>query len=135
VWGKAGYRPVLRDVQSEFTSTFPAPEKLFTIEDLGGWTAVDKQFFDRDNGMLSHDPARAGSGSGWQSLSHALSHRPVAAVTNSAWQTPLKLGLTSAYLSLVVLIPIAALIGQATGAWRQGAWAALTNPQTLAALS
>jgi len=60
--------------------------------------------------------------------SHALSHRPVAAVTNSAWQTPLSWGLTSAYLSLVVLIPIAALIGQATGAWRQGAWAALTNP-------
>jgi sulfate transport system permease protein len=37
-------------------------------------------------------------------------------------------------LSVVVLIPIAALVGQATGAWQQGAWAALSNPQTLAAL-
>jgi ABC-type sulfate transport system substrate-binding protein len=53
VWGKAGYRPVLKDVQPEFASTFPVPEKLFTIEDLGGWPAVDKQFFDRDNGMVS----------------------------------------------------------------------------------
>jgi sulfate/thiosulfate transport system permease protein len=50
------------------------------------------------------------------------------------WQRPLSWGLTSAYLSLVVLIPIAALVAQATGAWQQGAWAAVSNPQTVAAL-
>jgi sulfate/thiosulfate transport system permease protein len=33
-----------------------------------------------------------------------------------------------------VLIPIAALVGQASGAWQQGAWAAVSNPQTVAAL-
>jgi sulfate transport system permease protein len=56
------------------------------------------------------------------------------AALSTAWQTPLRWGLTSTYLSLVVLIPIAALVGQAAGAWQQGAWAAVTNPQTLAAL-
>jgi sulfate transport system permease protein len=63
-------------------------------------------------------------------------HPPGAAANPpTAWsKTPLSWGLTSAYLSLVVLIPIAALAGQATGAWQQGAWAALSNPQTLAAL-
>jgi sulfate transport system substrate-binding protein len=53
VWAAAGYRPVLRDVAQEFASTFPVPTGLFTIEALGGWPAVDKQFFDRDNGLLS----------------------------------------------------------------------------------
>jgi sulfate/thiosulfate-binding protein len=52
-WAKAGYRPVLKDVGQEFASTFPVPTGLFTIEDLGGWPAVDKQFFDRDNGLIS----------------------------------------------------------------------------------
>jgi sulfate transport system substrate-binding protein len=53
MWAKAGYRPVLRDVAQEFETTFPVPTGLFTIEDLGGWPAVDKQFFDRDNGLIS----------------------------------------------------------------------------------
>jgi sulfate/thiosulfate transport system permease protein len=65
--------------------------------------------------------------------SHALS-QPLRTRRGSAWGRPLSWGLASGYLSLVVLIPIAALIGQATGAWQQGAWAALINAQTLAAL-
>ncbi len=63
VWGQAGYRPVLKDVGAEFASTFPVPSGLFTIDDLGGWPAVDKQFFDRDNGILSqllHELGQAG---------------------------------------------------------------------------
>jgi len=52
-WANAGYRPVLKDVAQEFSSTFPTPSRLFTIGDLGGWPAVDKQFFDRDNGIVS----------------------------------------------------------------------------------
>jgi sulfate transport system permease protein len=67
--------------------------------------------------------------------SRALSQAPApSAAGTTAWQAPLSWGFTSAYLSLVVLIPIAALVGQAAGAWQQGAWAAVTNPQTLAAL-
>jgi sulfate/thiosulfate-binding protein len=53
VWARAGYRPVLKDIGLEFASTFPVPSRLFTIDDLGGWPAVDKQFFDRDNGIVS----------------------------------------------------------------------------------
>jgi sulfate/thiosulfate transport system substrate-binding protein len=53
VWAKAGYRPVLKDIALEFATTFPVPSGLFTIEDLGGWPAVDKQFFERDNGLIS----------------------------------------------------------------------------------
>jgi sulfate transport system substrate-binding protein len=53
LWGRLGYRPVLQDVGTELTSSFPVPTGLFTITDLGGWASVDKQFFDRDNGMVT----------------------------------------------------------------------------------
>src|SRR5947207_8376720 len=52
----------------------------------------------------------------------------------AASQLPFGGGLVSAYVTLVVLIPIAALVAQASGAWEQGAWRAVVNPQTLAAL-
>ncbi len=29
---------------------FPTPQKLWTIADLGGWSAVDPALFDKDNG-------------------------------------------------------------------------------------
>jgi sulfate transport system permease protein len=49
-------------------------------------------------------------------------------------RAPIGLGLVVAYLSLVVLIPIAALLASAAGAWQNGAWQAISNPQTVAAL-
>jgi sulfate/thiosulfate transport system substrate-binding protein len=122
VWGKAGYRPVLKDVGQEFASAFPVPTGLFTIEDLGGWPAVDKQFFDRDSGMISQLV---------RELGQVAAPAPAA---RGRWEEGLSWGLVSTYLSLVVLIPIAALVAQAAGAWDQGAWAAVTNPQTVAAL-
>ncbi len=53
LWAKLGYRPVLPDIAAEVASQYPTPADLFTINDLGGWPTVDKQFFDRDNGMVS----------------------------------------------------------------------------------
>jgi sulfate/thiosulfate transport system substrate-binding protein len=53
LWAKLGYRPVLPDIATEVASQYPVPADLFTIDDLGGWPTVDKQFFDRDNGMVS----------------------------------------------------------------------------------
>jgi sulfate/thiosulfate transport system substrate-binding protein len=51
VFGKAGYRPVNKDVGDEFE--YPLPPKLFTIDDLGGWAEVREQFFDRENGIMA----------------------------------------------------------------------------------
>jgi sulfate/thiosulfate-binding protein len=51
VWGQQGYRPVLPAVAATFK--FPKPKKLFTIDSLGGWTAVNKTFFAPGTGTVA----------------------------------------------------------------------------------
>ncbi len=51
IWGKQGYRPVLPQVAATFN--FPKPKILFTINSLGGWTAVNKKFFDPQTGVVA----------------------------------------------------------------------------------
>jgi sulfate/thiosulfate transport system substrate-binding protein len=53
LWAQAGFRPVDPAVAAEFASDFPTPQKLWTIADLGGWSAVDPQLFDKDNGSIT----------------------------------------------------------------------------------
>jgi sulfate/thiosulfate transport system substrate-binding protein len=51
VWGQQGYRPVLPSVAATFH--FPQPKTLFTIDSLGGWTAVNTKFFDPQTGIVA----------------------------------------------------------------------------------
>lgn len=51
IFGQHGYRPTDPEVFAEFD--FPAPAGLFTIDDLGGWKAVKKEFFDPENGKVT----------------------------------------------------------------------------------
>jgi sulfate transport system substrate-binding protein len=60
IWAKKGYRPVLASVASQFASKFPTPPELFTIDTLGGWTAVDKKFFGATNGLITKIEEAAG---------------------------------------------------------------------------
>ena len=57
VWGQQGYRPVLPSVAAKFN--FPKPKTLFTIDKLGGWTAVNTKFFDPQTGIVAKDRAVA----------------------------------------------------------------------------
>ena len=41
-------------------SKFPTPPGLFTIDDLGGWTKVNDEFFDPDNGSVAKIEEDAG---------------------------------------------------------------------------
>jgi sulfate/thiosulfate transport system substrate-binding protein len=52
-WAQAGFRPVDPAVAAQFVNDFPAPQKLWTIADLGGWAAVDPALFDKDNGSIT----------------------------------------------------------------------------------
>ncbi len=51
VFAEKGYRPVDREVLA--ASDYPTPPNLFTIDDLGGWDAVMKDFFDREKSVMA----------------------------------------------------------------------------------
>ena len=51
LFGQAGYRPVLKSVLRKFS--YPVRPWLFTVGYVGGWTKVQKQFFDPDNGVMA----------------------------------------------------------------------------------
>lgn len=53
IWAAAGFRPVDPEVVAEFAADFPAPQKLWTIADLGGWGTVDPSLFDKENGLIT----------------------------------------------------------------------------------
>jgi sulfate/thiosulfate-binding protein len=52
-WAQAGFRPVNAQVAQEFAQDFPAPKKLYTIADLGGWSKVNDALFDPDKGAVA----------------------------------------------------------------------------------
>jgi sulfate/thiosulfate transport system substrate-binding protein len=60
IWAEQGYRPVLKSVATKFASEFPTPPQLFTIDYLGGWKAVKKQFFDPSSGSITKIEQAAG---------------------------------------------------------------------------
>jgi sulfate/thiosulfate-binding protein len=53
IWAQAGFRPVDPSVAQDFATDFPTPQKLWSIADLGGWSAVDPALFDKDNGSIT----------------------------------------------------------------------------------
>jgi sulfate/thiosulfate transport system substrate-binding protein len=50
-FASVGFRPVNPTVVKEFEDKFPQIKNLFTVQDLGGWDKVQKQFFD-DGGVF-----------------------------------------------------------------------------------
>jgi sulfate/thiosulfate-binding protein len=50
IWASKGYRPVIPSVAA---ATFPTPPGLFTIDSLGGWKTVTKQFFAPETGVVT----------------------------------------------------------------------------------
>jgi sulfate/thiosulfate-binding protein len=51
IWASQGYRPVVAGTPG--ASGFPTPAGLFTIDSLGGWSKVTKQFFDPTSGVVT----------------------------------------------------------------------------------
>jgi sulfate/thiosulfate-binding protein len=60
IWAQQGYRPVLASVAKQFTSQFPTPPQLFTIDYLGGWTKAKSTFFDPSTGSIIKIEQEAG---------------------------------------------------------------------------
>ena len=51
LYAERGYRPV--DAAAAAGADFPQPSGLFTIKDLGGWSEVNKRFFDKEAGIVA----------------------------------------------------------------------------------
>jgi len=58
IFAQKGYRPVNEQVAA--TANFPKPSGLFTIDDLGGWSEVNKQFFDKEAGIVADIERKVG---------------------------------------------------------------------------
>lgn len=61
ILGSKGFRPIdgspgtVKDVQgaNDPASPFPAVTHLVTVDDLGGWSVVNDEFFDKENGLVA----------------------------------------------------------------------------------
>jgi sulfate/thiosulfate-binding protein len=51
IWAEEGYRPVISGVSA--ARKFPTPPGLFTIDTLGGWKKVTKEFFEPETGIVT----------------------------------------------------------------------------------
>ena len=60
IFAKHGYRPVDAAVAKDYADRFPQPKTLYTIEDLGGWSKVNEQFFDVESGSVAKIEQDAG---------------------------------------------------------------------------
>ena len=58
IFAQNGYRPVVKGAAKGFS--FPYPPGIFSIQWLGGWAKVDKQFFDSRNGIVTKIQRRKG---------------------------------------------------------------------------
>jgi sulfate/thiosulfate transport system substrate-binding protein len=58
IFAQKGYRPVNQQVAA--TAGFPRPPGLFTIAQLGGWTEVNKRFFDKETGIVADVERKVG---------------------------------------------------------------------------
>ncbi|WP_374206120.1 sulfate ABC transporter substrate-binding protein [Gordonia zhenghanii] len=62
LWAEAGFRPTNPAVAAETRGDFPGDiRRLTTIDDLGGWKAVDKQLFGSDGAITAIYDEEAGS--------------------------------------------------------------------------
>jgi sulfate transport system substrate-binding protein len=67
IFASHGFRPVQDAVEpgtvkgaTDPEKPFPAVKKLTTIEDLGGWEKVDKEYFDKTDGLVTKIEASVG---------------------------------------------------------------------------
>jgi sulfate transport system substrate-binding protein len=51
LFAQTGYRPVLKSVGKN--AGFTNPKQLFTIGYVGGWTKVQKKFFDPNSSVMA----------------------------------------------------------------------------------
>jgi len=64
IYAENGYRPVVKKIASEYTTTFPTDLSIFTIDELGGWAKVMTEFFGPDKGTMAEIERSVGGSTG-----------------------------------------------------------------------
>jgi sulfate transport system substrate-binding protein len=66
VFAERGYRPIIKSVLAKNRAKFPVRPGQFTIDQLGlgGWTRVQKDFFDPDRGVMASIERKVGGATG-----------------------------------------------------------------------
>jgi sulfate/thiosulfate transport system substrate-binding protein len=64
IMAENGYRSVLPSVASKFTTLYPNPPTVFTIDDLGGWDNAMTKFFDPTNSVMQRIESGLGVSTG-----------------------------------------------------------------------
>ncbi|WP_024793285.1 extracellular solute-binding protein [Tomitella biformata] len=59
IWAEQGFRPVDPAVAQEFAAELPAPARLRTVDDLGGWAMIYPELFDKNTGEITKIYAEA----------------------------------------------------------------------------
>ena len=64
IFAQFGFRPTVPSVYKEFEKQYPRRPGIFKIDDkyIGGWSAVDKKWFDPDKGIWVGIARRTGVG-------------------------------------------------------------------------
>ena len=151
IWVEKGYRPVIAGVPG--AEKFPTPKNLFTIEQLGGWKAVTKQFFEPETGVVTkieqslESPLPSSPPPPWRCrASRAAGDSPLLAGGPPASENPVRAGSRRAlgvaarpraagiYLSVLVLLPLAALLAKSTKGGTGAFWREVSNPEAVAAI-
>ena len=124
-------------VAKQFTSKFPTPPQLFTIDYLGGWTKVKNEFFDPVQ-RVDHQDRAGGRGAHCLQLAHTRRHQRRAPRADAAGRRTRRpaagrsgLGLCTLYLSVIVLIPLAAVVVKAFAQSPSSFWDSVTTTPAL----
>ncbi len=140
-----GYRPVNETVLQANASKFPEPSGLFTIDRPRRLVEGERRAL-RPGGRLDREDRRGRRSvdrevstpvvTAGETLPHAgrEDRRGAARAPSVARPGPLALGVVTMWLSLIVLLPLAAVFVQSLDNGLDGFWAAVTNRQAVAAL-
>ena len=125
-----------KQAAAEFTTKFPARPGIFTINDkyLGGWRAARQEVVRSEQGPDGRGIEQKVGGPDWLAPQQRRSGRIALGAPRDRAGTALSLGIVTTFLTLIVVLPLAALVWESTKDGSHGFWAAISSPEAVAAL-
>ena len=115
LFGESGWRPVNPKIAKRYASKYPARPGIFRspTSTFGGWRAADKRWFDLKSGLMV-GIEKTGRWPLWRLAPSSAAGLAASRRTRERLGSGLSLGFVTAYLSVIVALPIAALVWAST---------------------